>query len=82
MGNKRFLFFRRQSASLLNLQNGLPAAIAFVDYEHWYISMEKIYHLRPNIQSWFTDLKKRCNIVEVIFFADFSKFREKEKENE
>ncbi len=39
-----------------------------------------IYHLRPNIQSWFTDLKKECNIVEVIFFADFSKFREKEKE--
>jgi len=60
--------------------NGLPKAIAFVDYEHWFISMEKLHHAKPNIQAWFNDLKKKCNIVEVVFFADFSKFREKEIE--
>lgn len=60
--------------------NGLPKAIAFVDYEHWFISLEKHHDSKPNIQAWFNDLKKKCNIVEVIFFADFSKFREKEVE--
>ena len=60
--------------------NGLPKAIAFVDYEHWFISMEKLHHAKPNIQAWFNDLKKKCNIVEVVFFADFLKFRKKEIE--
>lgn len=58
----------------------LPRAVAFVDYEHWYISLEKIYGLRPNIDAWFNDLKKRCILEEVIFFGNFSKFKEKEKE--
>ena len=61
-------------------ENGLPKAVAFVDYEHWYISAEKLHNQKPDIQSWFDDLKKRCNIVEVVFFANFSKFREKEIE--
>ena len=38
--------------------------------------------MKPNIQAWFNDLKKKCNIVEVIFFGDFSKFREKEIKEE
>ena len=59
---------------------GLPRAIAFVDYEHWFISMEKIYHKKPDIQAWFNELKNRCVITEVTFFGDFSKFREKEVE--
>lgn len=58
----------------------LPRAIAFVDYEHWFISMEKLFHKKPDIQSWFNDLKKKCIITEVTFFGDFSKFREKEVE--
>lgn len=61
-------------------KNGLPKAVAFVDYEHWFISMEKLHHKKPNIQAWFNDLKKKCNIVEVLFFGDFSKFKEKEIE--
>lgn len=60
--------------------NSLPKAVAFVDYEHWFISMERIHHAKPNIQAWFDDIKKKSNIVEVIFFGDFSKFREKEIE--
>ncbi len=58
----------------------LPNAVAFVDYEHWYISMEKIYDQKPDIQAWFDDLKKKCNIKEVVFFANFSKFKDKETE--
>lgn len=71
------LFGRRKSG---RSDNGLPKAVAFVDYEHWYISAEKLHNQKPDIQGWFNDLKKRCNIVEVVFFANFSKFREKETE--
>ena len=51
---------------------GLPSAVAFVDYEHWYISLNNNYGIRPNIKSWFEDLQKRVNVKEVMFFADFS----------
>lgn len=74
------LFQKRRTLRFGGRNNALPRAVAFVDYEHWYISMEKIHHRRPNIQAWFDDLKQTCNIVEVIFFGNFSKFREKEKE--
>ena len=60
--------------------NGLPRAVAFVDYEHWYISLERTLGEKPDIQSWFDDLKKRCNIIEVIFFGNFEKFKDKETE--
>lgn len=72
------MFFNRRRRK--KRDNKLPRAVAFVDYEHWYISLEKIYGLRPNIDAWFSDLKRRCNLEEVIFFANFSKFKEKEKE--
>ena len=69
MGKGLFGLLKREA---YKNKNSLPKAIAFVDYEHWFISMEKIHHAKPNIQAWFNDLKKKCNIVEVIFFADFS----------
>lgn len=46
--------------------------MAFVDYEHWYISLNNNYGIRPNIKAWFEDLQTRVNIKEVLFFADFS----------
>ena len=77
---KRFFDLLGKKTNRIGQDNGLPRAIAFVDYEHWFISMEKLHHRKPNIQAWFNDLKKKCNIVEVIFFGDFSKFKEKETE--
>lgn len=44
----------------------------FVDYEHWYISLNNNYGIRPNIKAWFEHLQKRVNVKEVLFFADFS----------
>lgn len=73
--NKRKTIF-----SIFSKRKKLPNAVAFVDYEHWYISMEKLHDQKPDIQAWFDDLKKKCNIREVVFFANFSKFREKETE--
>lgn len=50
----------------------MPKAVAFVDYEHWYVSLSRNYGIRPNIKGWFEDLSKRVNLTEAFFFADFS----------
>ncbi|MGM9657999.1 MAG: NYN domain-containing protein [Eubacteriales bacterium] len=56
----------------INLYNGLPKAVAFVDYEHWYISLKRNFGIQPNIKGWFEELNTKVNLVEVTFFADFS----------
>lgn len=49
-----------------------PRAIAFVDYEHWFISLDKLYHMRPDIKGWRDELASKYELKELIFFADFS----------
>lgn len=49
-----------------------PKAVAFVDYEHWYISMEKLYNMKPDLQSWVNSIMETADVKEIIFFADFS----------
>ena len=46
--------------------------MAFVDYEHWYISLKNNFGLQPNIKGWFEELNTKYNLSEVSFFADFS----------
>lgn len=50
----------------------MPRAVAFVDYEHWYISLKRNFGIQPNIKGWFEELNTKVNLVEVSFFADFS----------
>ena len=47
-------------------------AHVFVDYEHWYISLEKNYHVKPNIKKLTDELNETYNIAELVFFGDFS----------
>ena len=49
-----------------------PKAVAFVDYEHWYISMTKMHEQKPDIKGWYADMSKKYNVTEVCFFGDFS----------
>ncbi len=49
-----------------------PTAAVFVDYEHWYISLYRMYQIHPNLKSWLADMKEKYNILDVTFFADFS----------
>ncbi|MBQ2916352.1 MAG: NYN domain-containing protein [Clostridia bacterium] len=49
-----------------------PKAVAFIDYEHWYISMEKLYNMKPDLQSWVNSIMEMADVKEIIFFADFS----------
>lgn len=51
---------------------GKKQAIAFVDYEHWYISLDRLHKTRPNIKEWRDELAKKYDLREIIFFADFS----------
>ncbi len=52
--------------------SGLSKAVAFVDYEHWFISLKTNYGMKPDIKGWFEDLNSKFNLLEVNFFADFS----------
>ena len=60
------LFSRRKKG------NHKPCAVAFVDFEHWYISLDKMYHQKPDIKAWRDKLNEKFDISEMIFFADFS----------
>lgn len=49
-----------------------PKAVAFVDFEHWYISLTKMYDRKPDIKGWYADMAKKYDIAEICFFGDFS----------
>lgn len=44
----------------------------FIDYEHWYISLEKNFRLKPNIKEFTENLNKDYNVTDLVFFGDFS----------
>lgn len=62
-----FNLFKRKKNASVNKK-----AVVFVDYEHWYISLEKNFKIKPNIKSFIENVSQRCNIKEIIFFGDFS----------
>ena len=43
-----------------------------MDFEHWYISLDKLYHRRPDIKAFRDELADRYEIVDIAFFGDFS----------
>lgn len=52
--------------------NGLKKAVAFIDYESWYVSMTVNYGMKPNLKAWFENVTQKVNLTEAVFFADFS----------
>ncbi len=55
-----------------SIKKNKPKAVVFVDYEHWYISLYRMYQIHPNLKGWMADLKERYDVLDVTFFADFS----------
>lgn len=49
-----------------------PRAAAFVDYEHWYISMNNMFYARPALKQWHQDITEQFDVSEIVFFGDFS----------
>ena len=43
-----------------------------MDFEHWFISMEKLYNTKPDIKKWSDELNAKYDVQEMTFFADFS----------
>mgnify|MGYP000193501617 CR=1 FL=1 len=46
-------------------------AIAFVDYEHWYYSIQKNFGLKPEPVSWRRKLEEQYDLEDVMVLADF-----------
>lgn len=48
-------------------------SVAFVDYETWLYGCSNQYHTEPDVMGWFTNLKDKGQIDDVLFFADLTK---------
>ncbi|NLD87075.1 MAG: NYN domain-containing protein [Clostridiales bacterium] len=64
------LFKRRKEKKESEQQN--KRAVAFVDYEHWYISMTRMYNQKPDLKGWQEEISAKYDIINILFFADFS----------
>lgn len=53
-------------------QGKKPRAAAFVDFEHWAISLHKNFAMKPDIRAWYKELSRQYELVDVFFFGDFS----------
>lgn len=51
-----------------------PKAIAAVDFEHWYISLERQYGVKPDIKAWSEEIRSTYDVEEIAFFGDFSNY--------
>lgn len=51
---------------------GKKRAAAFVDFEHWCISMQKLYGQKPDVKVWYQLIRQQYDVVDVVFFGDFS----------
>ena len=49
-----------------------PKAAAFVDFEHWAISLSRNFAMKPDIRSWYKKLAETYELCDVYFFGDFS----------
>ena len=49
-----------------------PRAAAFVDFEHWAISLHKNFAMKPDIRAWYKQITKDYELVDLYFFGDFS----------
>lgn len=53
-------------------RRGKKTAAAFVDFEHWCISMQKLYGQKPDVKVWYQLIRQQYDVVDVVFFGDFS----------
>lgn len=68
MGFFKVLFSKQEGSKIGKKKK----AVAFVDFEHWYISLDKMYHTRPDIKAFAEELADRYDVQDIAFFGDFS----------
>lgn len=62
------MFFKKKAKN----ESKKPKAAVFVDFEHWYISLTKMYYRKPNIKEWRDSLVNEFELGDIYFFADFA----------
>lgn len=65
-------FSERRYHRMFGKKKTLPHCTAFVDFEHWYISLERQYGVKPDMKSWKDELEKTFFVEEIAVFGDFS----------
>lgn len=63
------VLFSKQEGSKIGKKK---KAVAFVDFEHWYISLDRTFRARPDYKGFRDELTDRYELVDVVFFGDFS----------
>ena len=53
-------------------KSGKKRAMVYVDFEHWYISLEKLFGEKPDVKAFRKELAEKYDIVDIAFFGDFS----------
>ncbi len=48
-----------------------PRAVAFVDFEYWYVALERLHHAKPDVRAWRDDLNEQFEILDIYVFGDF-----------
>ena len=49
-----------------------PIAIAFVDYEYWYVALDRHYHTRPDLAAWKAALCEKYDLKDLIVYGNFA----------
>ncbi len=49
-----------------------PKAFVYIDFEHWYYSLKRLYKCRPDVVEWKQKIEKKYNLKSINVFADFS----------
>lgn len=52
-------------------RKNLNHAVAFVDYEYWYVSMRELYRAQPDLKDWCERLRERYQVKSIQFFGNF-----------
>lgn len=47
-------------------------ALVFIDFEYWFYSYKSLYHIKPDVATWYRGLKEQYAIEGIWIFGDFS----------
>ena len=72
MLNGGLIFIAKLFGALFAKKKAKSKAAVFVDYEHWYISLDRNFHTKPDIESFVNELDSLYDVTEITFFGNFS----------
>ena len=58
-------------------KNKKPLCTAFVDFEHWYIGLERQYGVKPDIKAWKEQLEKEYEALGKLLEGEWKKTKKK-----